>query len=216
MPLRVPECVAVSAWLGEWRLGRVARGDAANALEVITGLARPESGTWLEFVNDLDPTTAPFAPAVPEPGDPCGVPLAGVTQAVATSPTTLLVAGEDGSWRHIGTAHSVPLRSLTETHRLFTSTVGQAQEELAGLATTGSRAVAESHLASIPVLPLPASLPARNHAALDSAIRILAIVDAAVAHSSVPSSPSHDDRRVVVLRELRRSARDLMLASVTQ
>lgn len=213
--MRVPECVVVSAWLGQWRLGAISASDAANAIEAVTGELHVDSMPWLDVIRGLDPTQGPFAPAVPEPGDPCGLPDPSVLGAVAVAPTVLLV--QDGTgWHRVSVRHNVGITSLAHAQSQFLTAVEQARGTLERLDTVGGRERVDAALAAMSHPALPPALPPRSRAALDTACRMSVVVDCAISDSAVPSSRSQDLARSDALRDLRRAARDLMLASVTQ
>ena len=205
----------MSAWLGQWRLGAVALGDAANAIESITETLAVDGLAWWGLLGQLSASATRVAPALPMPGDPCGVPLPGVTQAVALTRTALLTF-DDAGWHQVDCAHTVPMHSLGEAQRALALATTRAEEALSALPTIGSRSAADADLAALSATPLPPSMPARGQHALETAVRVTVAVNAALRDSTVPSSPSHDDRRIAILLDLRRAARDLMLASVTQ
>jgi hypothetical protein len=210
----VPECIAVSAWLGQWRIGAISTTDAANAVESITGQLHCDGKPWRDVLTGLT-RDWPIAPALPEPGDPCGVPYPDALSAIALSADLLLVRRADG-WHTHRASHTVPTRSLADAQRDLTEMAQRAQREFEQLDTVGSRSQADAALATLRIPALPPSLSQRSRRALHMAARIMALVEIALVDSDVPSSRSQDSKRIDLLLDVKRSARGLLMASVTQ
>lgn len=201
----------LSAWLNAARRGDVSEADALHVCAHIIGLHDGSRGDQVTQRDWLDMVTAApwFRPALPEPGDPWGVPIMDATEAVALGPNVLLVRTD--AWRAVTMAHTVPVIDTAWARRALLDAVAQAGDVLQPLATVGDRSRAEAALATSDS-PWP-PLPERVRADLELARGILTMASVAGHLATVPSSRSQERTLTDTVRSLVHASRVLLCAA---
>lgn len=210
MPAATAASVRLSAWLNAARRGEVTGHDAANACETISGQLEISGRSWLDVVGRVGP--GPARPALPEPGDPWGVPIAGALEAVAASPSLLLVRRAE--WQAVDAAHAVPVIDAGWARRNLLAEVSDAADLLERSATLGDRDAADEALQRI-TSQWPPTLAPRAVADLELATRLLVASELAADAVTVPSSPSQYSAVRTTLLAVSRASRLLMCAAVS-
>lgn len=217
-----PRAISLALWLNAWRVGYLTLSDTVNACETISDSTEVHKDgrriSWQTLIETSGVGGEPFTVALPQSGDPQGLPsdllkiMQQPTGAVALSRSELIVCRHNGDWELVSATHSVPHIGITHARLAFTTHITEASQFLSTAELAGERnqidAVLEDHIPA----HVPPQLPAKLSQALSNAERVRLVAHLAREQAIAFGSPSVDLKKQSVLRELDSTARDLMIA----
>ena len=203
-----PTSALVSAWMNAALRGDVTATDAANACEHVSGQLEVSKRRWRDLVAEATYARA----ALPVPGDPFGVPIAGVEQAVALAQNLLLA--KDSEWVVITEPHHVAPIDATWARTHLLTVAAHAQSVLDGLATTGDRTGID-HAVWQSGATWPPGMSPRARSDAELATRLLIVSTAAREHADVPSSRSQAALMARCLSDVAAASRLLLCAATS-
>jgi len=217
-----PRAISLALWLNAWRANLVSRTDTVNALESITNSFHvqidSEEVSWVQFLDIVDFDPQSVSVALPREGDPQGLPIHVLgsmnmkSGAVALSSDSLLFEDTHQTWNVIKDNHRVHHISVSHARTNFTTYLTHAQSVLSAADLAGDRTIIDDALRNHEIFDVPAQLPTRLTEALTTAERVRLVAGMATDASVSFASPSRDDHKLSVLKEIDRHARDLMIA----
>jgi len=223
MPIHVrPRAISLALWLNAWRVGNLTLHDSINACETITDtnevIKHGEAITWQALIESLGVDDEPFTVALPQSGDPQGLPPEVLktmdlpTGAVALSRNDLLVQSHQGHWMVVRAPHAVAHIGIAHARSEFNTHIEQASQFLTSAELAGDRSQIDAALQAHVPAHVPPQLPAKLSQALSNAERVRLVAYLAHQQSIAFASPSTNAKKEIVLRELDRTSRDVMIA----
>ena len=222
MKSELPQSIALCAWLNSWRAGLVTTSDCANAAESITGFHtishEAVNISWRTFLDTVSQDRSLALPALPLPGQPHGVPTTLLQQAA--HPEGFVGFGTRGVIEFLPSSaarfhdidHAIPVLDRQHARQTFLMQLSESTEQLNSMSVMGNRDSADNATATAAFLHLPPSPSGRDIETAHLAFKIARVCAFAINHSQVVNSRSRDIARISVLRELERSANDLLRA----
>ena len=230
LPPTTPLAVIAALWLNAARTGSVTPTDAANACETLfdqlgyelaSEPIHPKMYPMQDLVSQALASPVPVTVGLPVSGDPAGIP-AQVLSAIdlshgvaAVNGKVLLGKSTAGRWLVFESTHNIAFQDLNHARTQLNESISQATLLLADAELIGDDTAVVEALQNFRLLHLPPSLVSRNVAAFELAARIRIVASNAISHSTAIASPSTDRKRIEVLQNLDRQARELLQAVST-
>lgn len=225
-----PLAIIAALWLNAARNGFVSQSDAANACETLfdqlgyelaSEPIHPKIYPMTDLVSLALASPAPVTVGLPVFGDPAGIPAQVLTEidlsqgVAAINGKLLLARSAAGRWLVFESSHNIAFQDLNHARTQLNESISQATALLADAQLIGDDTTVIQELQNFRLLHLPPSLISRNVAAFELAARIRIVASNALRDSIAIASPSTDKKRIEVLQNLDRQARELLQAVST-